>query len=83
MTVKKLREGHVAWIQQVIFGLAGEWNKQPLEVLRMRESFLKNLKFQTEWARQFFPQNAIDDKIAEARELLQLLETPPAKSVAA
>ncbi len=72
----------VAWIQQVIFGLAAEWNKTPLEVLKIQEPFLRSLTFQTEWAKDFFSQKAIDDKIAEARELLALL-TEPAPSQAA
>lgn len=67
----------VAWIQQVIFGLAAEWNKTPLEVLKIQEPFLRNLKFQTEWAKKYFTQQAIDDKIAEARELLALLTEVP------
>ncbi len=65
----------VAWIQQVIFGLAAEWNKKPIEVLAIQEPFLRSLKFNTEWARQYFPQSEIEGKIGEARELLQLLET--------
>lgn len=62
-----------AWIQQVIFGLAAEWNKSPMEVLWMQEKFLANLKFRSEWARQTFPPNAIAEKIAEAKEFIELL----------
>jgi hypothetical protein len=68
----------VAWIQQVIFGLAGEWNKMPIEVLKMQGSFLGSLKFKTEWAKMFFTQAAIDEKMAEAKELLDILTTPSA-----
>lgn len=63
-----------AWIQQVVFGLAAEWGKKPIEVLGMQPEFYGGLKFDTEWARQLFPQNAIDAKIAEAKELLLILE---------
>lgn len=73
----------VAWIQQVIFGLALEWNKTPLEVLKIQEPFLRALRFKTKWAETFFTQQAIADKIAEARELLELLTPPPAVRLAA
>lgn len=66
----------VAWIQQVIVGLAAEWGKTPLEVLRMQGGFHKGLVFNTEWARQRFPQAVVDQKIQEAQELLELLEQP-------
>jgi len=67
----------VAWIQQVVFGLAAEWGRKPIEVLRMQEPFHRNLAFQTEWARTTFTQDAVDAKIREARELLELLEPAP------
>lgn len=64
----------VAWIQQVVFGLAEEWNMTPLQILRMQKGFLANLKFHTEWANQQFGQEIIAEKMAEAEELLALLE---------
>ncbi len=64
----------VAWLQQVVIGLASEWGKTPLEVLRMQKGFLGNLKFSTEWAMKAYGQKAIEDKIAEAEELLAVLE---------
>ena len=64
-----------AWIQQVVFGLAAEWQKKPIEVLKAQGAFHKNLKLHTEWARQMFSQTDIDKKIIEAKELLDLLET--------
>jgi hypothetical protein len=63
-----------AWIQQVVFGLAVEWRMTPLEVLRMQIDFYRTLRFGSEWARQVFPQSAIEDKIVEATELLEILE---------
>jgi hypothetical protein len=66
---------HVAWIQQVIVGLAAEWGKTPLEILRAQGNFHKGLVFHTEWARVRFPQELVDQKINEARELLELLDT--------
>lgn len=68
---------NVAWIQQVIFGLAAEWGKNPLEVLRMQDRFHSNLKFYTTWAQEMFPKSVIETKSAEARELLDLLVHEP------
>ncbi len=67
----------VAWIQQVIFGLAREWNKTPIEILKMQEPFFRGLSFQTRWARQQFPRVGIEAKIQEAQEMLELLEGMP------
>ena len=67
----------VAWIQQVVFGLAAEWGAKPIDVLKLQESFHRNLSFQSEWARQRFTLAAVDAKIQEARELLELLEPAP------
>ncbi len=65
-----------AWTQQVVLGLAAEWGKTPLEVLKMQIPFYQNLEFKTEWARQRFPQEAISDKINECEEMLLLLSQP-------
>ncbi len=62
------------WIQQVVFGLAAEWGKTPLEVLQRQENFLRSIEFATEWGREKFPKAQIEEKIQEARELLSLLE---------
>ena len=64
----------VAWIQQVVFGLAEEWDISPIEVLRRHEKFLVSLRFATAWAQETFPEEAIDSKIMEAQELLALVE---------
>lgn len=63
----------VAWIQQVIFGLAGEWDNTPADLLRAQESFLSNLRFATAWARERFPGKVIADKIVEVRGLVEIL----------
>ena len=79
LSAKILRDADVAqalspvWMQQVVFGLAKEWGKSPLEVLKMQETFQKNLEFETEWARLMFPRSEIDQKIAEAKEYMELL----------
>lgn len=62
-----------AWIQQVIFGLAGEMNVDPLDVFKMQPVFLGNLTFCTDWARATFTQAMILDKINEAQGFLNLL----------
>ncbi len=64
----------VAWIQQVIFGLAKEWKKEPIEVLRMQESFLRGVTLLTEWGRQTFTHGDVENKIKEARQILKILE---------
>lgn len=63
-----------AWVQQVVFGLAAEWRQSPLEVLKMQQGFLSGLKLRTEWARQLFPQEVVEAKIAEAQALLKIVE---------
>lgn len=63
-----------AWIQQIILGFSREWGKTPLEVLRMQEQFLGNLRFSTEWARRKFPADVVEAKIEEGRDLLAILE---------
>lgn len=72
----------VAWVQQVIFGLAAEWGKSPLYILRIQGPFLEGLTFQTEWAQKQFPKADISGKMKEAREYLALLgeETEPARA---
>jgi len=67
-----------AWIQQVVFGLAQEWEVSPLEVLKGQRSFLAGLSFSTCWAQQLFPRELIQAKIGEVEQLLRLLETAPA-----
>lgn len=62
-----------AWIQQVVFGLAAEWGKNPIEVLNMQVGFHSNINFVTKWAQGMFPREVIDAKVAEAKELAMLL----------
>lgn len=64
----------VAWIQQVVFGLAVEMNTAPIEVLRMQKTFLAGLCYQTEWAKQMFDSDMINKKIEEAEDLISILE---------
>src|SRR3989344_637442 len=67
----------VAWIQQVVFGLASEWGRQPMDVLKTQDAFHGSLRLRTEWASTKFPQSVINEKLAEARELRDLLEPEP------
>jgi hypothetical protein len=64
-----------AWIQQVVFGLAQEWEVSPLEVLKGQGSFLACLSFSTCWAEQLFPPELIQTKVEEVEQLLRLLDT--------
>jgi hypothetical protein len=64
-----------AWLRQIIFGLAKEWGMTPLEVLQAQEPFLNSFHLQTEWARQTFPPEVIEEKIAEAKEHIDILLT--------
>ena len=61
-----------AWIRMILFGLSEEMGVAPIEMLRMQEGFLKNLKFESQWGQQF--NGVIQEKIAEANELLRILE---------
>lgn len=63
----------IAWIQQVVFGLATEWDKTPLEILKIQPSFLKEQEFRTTWAKQAFPKKYIKQKISEIQSLINLL----------
>jgi hypothetical protein len=62
-----------AWIQQVVFGLAEEWGKPAMEVLRMQVGFHRGLVFYTAWGKSMFTQEMINSKIAEAEELVAIL----------
>lgn len=64
----------VAWMQEVLFGLAEEWEMAPIDVLSHQVTFLENLKFGSEWAKETFPPSAIAAKIAEVRAHLALLD---------
>lgn len=66
----------MAWIQQVIFGLAAEWGKSPQEVLAMQPGFLGNIKFLTDWGRGEVPEEAVALKINEAIALLDIVSIP-------
>ena len=68
------------WIQQIVIGLAQEWRAKPLEVLRAQVSFFSALRFNTQWARQLFPQELLQTKIEEAQKLLRVLEAEPAST---
>lgn len=62
------------WFQQVIIGLAREWNKHPVEVLKIQEGFLSSVSFATQWGEeQFGP--LVTQKVNEAKRLLASYET--------
>jgi hypothetical protein len=67
----------IAWIQQVLIGLAREWKKPVREVLLMQEPFLSKLTFHTSWARHRWPNTDIQSKIREAQRLVSMLKAKP------
>lgn len=62
------------WLQQVVFGLAAETNKKPIDILKGQSAFHKGFEFKTRWAKTLWPQKLINEKIKEAAQLLKLLE---------
>jgi hypothetical protein len=65
-----------AWLQQVIFGLAAEWKRSPIDVLQGQVKFTESINFCTAWAQSLWPKKEIEDKIAEISRLLQILGAP-------
>jgi len=63
----------VSWIQQIAFGLAREMGITPRAVLESQGKFLGSVKFLTEWAKQEFPKEVVEAKVAEANALLDCL----------
>ncbi len=63
-----------AWLQQVIFGLAQEWNKTPHEILKSQNAFHQNLNFYSEWGRNLWPKEEIEKKMDEVTNFLAILE---------
>jgi hypothetical protein len=70
----------IAWIQQVIFGLAEEWNMRPIDVLKKQPGFLGWLKYNTDWGKQTFGQDVLEKKVLEVHELLEILDVSPSFS---
>jgi HD superfamily phosphodiesterase len=63
----------LAWIQQIVFGLAGEMGMPTKAILEMQGKFLASIKFQTTWAKEEYPKEVILAKVTEANELLACL----------
>jgi hypothetical protein len=61
------------WVQEIIFGLSSEMCVSPIDVFKMQAGFFTNLKFISEWGKQKFNQNIVDEKIKEANDYLELL----------
>lgn len=79
LTLKILRDADlsqicsVAWIRMIIFGLSEEMNMLPIDMLRMQETFLSKVRFESEWGQRFAP--LIQEKIEESRELIEILDS--------
>lgn len=63
----------MAWLQQVILGLAKEWQKKPIDILKAQPAFLQNVQFCTPWGQKMFPREEVEAKVREANELIELL----------
>lgn len=63
----------VAWVQQIIFGLSSEMSIGPIKVFEMQEAFLRGIKFATQWAREMFSSEVIEEKITEAKGYLEII----------
>jgi len=61
------------WLQQIIFGLAKESDKTPLELLRMQPAFISSIVFQTEWAKMKYEEKRAH-RLDEVERLLSIIE---------
>jgi len=64
----------VAWVQQIVFGLAEEMGTTPHNVFAMQEGFLTGLHFATEWGCETFTQKIIDEKVEEAKGYMGIIQ---------
>lgn len=62
------------WVQQVIFGLAGEYGKRPIETLEGQVGFCANIQFCTQWAVARQMPEAIQERIGEIKAFLEILK---------
>jgi len=60
------------WLQEVIFGLAKESQRSPLDILKLQLDFLPQITFYTKWAKRKYACTK-SKKLKEVRELLELL----------
>jgi len=61
---------HPAWYSMICHGLAVEFGITPEEMLERQLTFLGKLHFNTQWAKETFPQSLIDAKIVETETIL-------------
>ena len=62
------------WIQEIILNLSEEQKESPIGMLRLQIAYLEGLRFHTDWAKETYPKSAIEAKVSEVRELLELVE---------
>jgi hypothetical protein len=62
-----------SWIQQVVFGLGVETGMGIIETLNHQPSFLFDLEFHTDWAKERFTPEMIRSKIHEADRYISFL----------
>lgn len=63
-----------AWIGEILTGLGLELGKSPREMLEHQMKFLQVVHFHTDFGKVFFGVNAVEAKIAEANDLLDILK---------
>ena len=64
-----------AWVQQVVLGLAREWDWKPIDVLKIQPQFLEGIRFSTEFARYRYPPKVVAEKVEEAREWFEIFDS--------
>jgi hypothetical protein len=64
----------VAWLQQIIFGLASEMYLSPKKILEFQETFLKSLVFYSDFFKETFNKEVVEAKINESKALLEILK---------
>lgn len=62
-----------SWIQQTVIGLGQELGVGPLEMITQNTAFLRNLQFETTWARGLFPSDVIQAKLRETLDLFSIM----------
>jgi len=64
----------VVWIGDILAGFGAELGKTPKEMLLQQQKFLTGLKFHSDFGRVFYGRGAIEAKISETLDLLEILD---------
>ena len=63
------------WIGDITAGYGSELGKSPNEMLKMQLGFLGSIRFHTDFGREMFGDAAIEAKLEETKNLLDILES--------